>query len=64
MAAGAPSWASASREMYVGTIHGFCLELLKTEAPEFLKHEVLDEVRQALFIARAPPRAVSSRARS
>jgi len=37
--------------MYVGTIHGFCLEPLKTEAPEFLKHEVLDEVRQALFIA-------------
>ena len=38
--------------MYVVTIHGFCLELLKTEVPEFLKYEVLDEVRQALFIGR------------
>lgn len=39
-------------EMYVGTIHGFCLELLKTEVPEFLKYEVLNEIQQALFIDR------------
>lgn len=39
-------------ELYVGTIHGFCLELLKTEVPEYLKYEVLNEVQQALFIDR------------
>src|SRR5688500_2193816 len=25
-------------DMYVGTIHGYCLELLKSEVPEFLKY--------------------------
>jgi DNA helicase-2/ATP-dependent DNA helicase PcrA len=39
-------------EMYVGTIHGFCLELLKSEAPAFMKYEVLNEVQQALFVDR------------
>lgn len=39
-------------EMYVGTIHAFCLDLLKTEVPKFLKFEVLNEVQQALFIDR------------
>ena len=39
-------------EMYIGTIHGFCLDLLKTEAPEFSKFEVLNEVQQALFVNR------------
>ncbi|OIQ86984.1 ATP-dependent DNA helicase PcrA [mine drainage metagenome] len=39
-------------EMYVGTIHGFCLELLHREVPEFLKYGVLDEVQQKLFIDR------------
>ena len=39
-------------EMYVGTIHGFCLELLKTEVPEFLKFGVLDDVQQVLFVNR------------
>ena len=39
-------------EMYVGTIHGFCLDLLKTEVAEFLKFGVLDEVQQALFVNR------------
>ncbi len=39
-------------EMYVGTIHGFCLDLLKSEVPRFLKHGVLNEVQQALFIDR------------
>ena len=29
-------------EMYVGTIHGFCLDLLKSETPEFLKFERLE----------------------
>ena len=35
-------------EMYVGTIHGFCLDLLQTEVPEFLKFGVLNEVQQVL----------------
>src|SRR6187397_2549566 len=28
-------------EMFVGTIHAFCLELIKSEAPKYLKYEVL-----------------------
>ena len=39
-------------EMFVGTIYAFCLELLKSEAPEFLKYEVLNEVQQGLFVDR------------
>ncbi|HEY4217011.1 MAG TPA: ATP-dependent DNA helicase [Gemmatimonadaceae bacterium] len=39
-------------EMYVGTIHGFALDLLKTESPKYLKYEVLNEVQQFLFIDR------------
>lgn len=39
-------------EMYVGTIHGFCLDLLKTEVPEFLKYGVLNDVQQVLFVNR------------
>ena len=39
-------------EMYVGTIHGFCQNLLQTEVPTFLKYEALDEIRQRLYITR------------
>ena len=39
-------------EMYVGTIHAYCLDLLKSEVPEYLKFDVLNEVQQALFIDR------------
>lgn len=39
-------------EMYVGTIHGFCQDLLKTEVPKYLKFEPLDTVRQRLYIDR------------
>lgn len=39
-------------EMFVGTIHAFCLELLKSEAPKYLKFEVLNEVQQSLFVDR------------
>lgn len=39
-------------EMYVGTIHAFCLELLKNEVPKYLKYDVLNEVQQSLFIDR------------
>jgi DNA helicase-2/ATP-dependent DNA helicase PcrA len=38
--------------MFVGTIHAFCLELLKNEVPAFLKFEVLNEVQQGLFTDR------------
>ncbi len=40
-------------EMYVGTIHGFCLDLLKTEVPGYLKYGVLNEVQQTLFVDRS-----------
>jgi DNA helicase II / ATP-dependent DNA helicase PcrA len=39
-------------EMFVGTIHAYCLELLKSESPRHLKFEVLNEVQQALFVDR------------
>jgi len=39
-------------EMFVGTIHAFSLELLKSEAPKYLKYEVLNEVQQGLFVDR------------
>ena len=39
-------------DMYVGTIHGFCQDLLQNEVPEYLKYEVLDNVRQHLYINR------------
>jgi DNA helicase-2/ATP-dependent DNA helicase PcrA len=38
--------------MYVGTIHGFCLDLLQRYLPEYLKFDVLDEIGQRLFIDR------------
>ena len=39
-------------DMFVGTIHAFCLDILKNEVPEYLKFEVLNEVQQALFVDR------------
>jgi len=44
-------------EMYVGTIHAFCLDLLKTEVPKYLKYDVLNEVQQSLFIDRHSTRS-------
>ena len=38
--------------MYIGTIHGFCFDLLQQYVPEYLKYDVLDEVGQRLFIDR------------
>lgn len=38
--------------MYVGTIHGFCLDLLQRHLFHYLKHDVLDEVRQRLLVDR------------
>ncbi len=39
-------------EMFVGTIHAFALELLKSEVPKYLRFEVLNEVQQGLFVDR------------
>jgi DNA helicase-2/ATP-dependent DNA helicase PcrA len=39
-------------EMYVGTIHGFCLDMLQTYLLKFLKYSVLSEVQQRLLIDR------------
>lgn len=36
--------------MYVGTIHGFCLKMLQEYIPEFQKFTVLNEIRSKLFI--------------
>jgi DNA helicase-2/ATP-dependent DNA helicase PcrA len=37
-------------DMYVGTIHSFCLRMLKEIDPEYRKFEVMDEARQAALI--------------
>ena len=39
-------------EMYVGTVHGFCLELLQTYLFEYLKYTVLTEVQTRLLVSR------------
>src|SRR5260370_30963017 len=39
-------------EMFVGTIHAFCLDLLMTDVHEVAKFNVLNEVQQTLFIDR------------
>src|SRR5262249_17830749 len=38
--------------MYVGTIHGFCLDLLQRYLFRYLKYDVLDDVRQRLLVDR------------
>jgi DNA helicase-2/ATP-dependent DNA helicase PcrA len=38
--------------LYIGTIHGYCLDLLKSEVPAYMKYEVLNEVQQTLFVDR------------
>ena len=40
-------------EMYVGTIHGYCLQLLQTHIPEYFKYSVLNEVQTRLLVDRA-----------
>lgn len=39
-------------EMYVGTIHAFALDLIKSEVPKYMKFEVLNEVQASLFADR------------
>lgn len=40
-------------ELYVGTIHGYCLELLQRYSFDALSYNILDDVQQRLFITRA-----------
>ncbi len=40
-------------EMYVGTIHGYCLQLLQTHLPQYFKYSVLNEVQTRLLLDRA-----------
>lgn len=44
-------------EMFVGTIHAFALDLIKSEVPKYLKFEVLNEVQQGLFVDRHSKRS-------
>ena len=39
-------------EMYVGTIHGYCLDLLQRRVPEYFKYQVLTEVQTKLLVDR------------
>ncbi|MDR3568794.1 MAG: ATP-dependent DNA helicase [Syntrophobacteraceae bacterium] len=39
-------------EMYVGTIHGFCLDMLQKYLFKFLKYSVISDVQQRLLIDR------------
>jgi DNA helicase II / ATP-dependent DNA helicase PcrA len=39
-------------EMYVGTIHGFCLNLLQQRVPKYFKYQVLTDVQTRLFVDR------------
>ena len=39
-------------DMYVGTIHSFCLQILKEIDADYRKYEVMDEGRQAALISR------------
>lgn len=38
-------------DMYVGTIHSFCLRVLHERSPKYRRYEVMDEARQAALIA-------------
>jgi DNA helicase II / ATP-dependent DNA helicase PcrA len=40
-------------DMYVGTIHGFCLQLLQGSIPEYFKYSVLNDVQARLLVDRA-----------
>lgn len=40
-------------EMYVGTIHGYCLQLLQSHMPDYFKYRVLNEVQARLLVDRA-----------
>ena len=39
-------------EMHVGTIHAFCQKLLQDEVPQYRKYDVLEPIRQRLYVDR------------
>jgi len=39
-------------EMYVGTIHGYCLNLLQQHLPEYFKYQVLTDIQARIFVDR------------
>lgn len=47
-----PSRRSEMSQMYIGTIHGYCRQLLERHAPGFADIKVLDTVKQHHFIRR------------
>jgi superfamily I DNA/RNA helicase len=49
-------------EMFVGTIHGFCLDMLQTYLFKYLKYSVLSEVQQRLLIDHIPREVMEKRA--
>ncbi len=44
-------------EMYVGTIHGFCLNLLQSHLPHYFKFTVLNEIQTRLLVDRLSTRS-------
>src|SRR6266508_269382 len=44
--------------MYVGTIHGYCLDLLQRQMPEYFKYSVLNEVQARLLVGHGGPYAL------
>lgn len=44
-------------EMYIGTMHGYCLDLLQTYVPETFKYGVLTDITQQLLIDRESKRS-------
>ena len=43
---------SENNDMYIGTIHGFCFQLLKKYTEKFSEYKILDTVKNHLFINR------------
>lgn len=39
-------------EMYVGTIHSFCFEILKDLVPKYKSYDVLDEAKRVAFLSK------------
>lgn len=45
-------WQSIAGKMYIGTIHGFCYQLLNKYTEQFREYKILDTVKSHLFVAR------------
>ncbi|WP_027087429.1 ATP-dependent helicase [Cohnella panacarvi] len=42
--------ATGLAELYIGTIHGYCLNLLQEHSNEYSKYEILNEIQTKLFV--------------